>query len=124
MTTINDFDESKKPIEPVEVITPEALTTPVQSELEKTALSDILGLSKEETGKYHDKLDTLLEWAKMQTKDHSLENLKWTIRELGFRLGTPPLGQHQANWLAEYAFLDMESKKLNNRLEEFKHGSN
>ena len=121
--SINDFDTSKIPIETKEVKTPDQIAPPITTELEPKALSDILGLTREEESKYHDKLDTLLEWAKTQTKDHSLENLKWTVRELGFKLGSPPLGQAQVNWLAEYAFLEMESQKVNKRLEEFKHGS-
>lgn len=121
--TINDRDESKTPTKPVEVKTPEEqLSPPIEGELETTAISDILGLAKEESGKYHDKLDILLEWAKTKTDDHSIENLKWTIRDLGFKLGTPPLGQKLVNWLAEYAFLELESQKVNKRLEEFKHG--
>ena len=122
MTNINDIDTSKTEVKPVEVKTPEQISPPAQGELETTALSDVLGLSREETSKYHDKLDTLLEWAKTQTKDHSIENLKWTVRELGFKLGSPPLGQHQANWLAEYAYLNLESQKINSRLKEFENG--
>ena len=120
--SINDQDTSKTPVEHKEVPTPENLSPPAEEGLETNALSDILDLSKEETGKYHDKLSTLLEWAKTQTKDHTLENLKWTVRELGFKLGTPPLGQKQVLWLSEYAFLELESQKINSRLKEFKHG--
>lgn len=122
MTTINDFDTSKQPTEVKEVKTPENLSPPITGELEVNALSDVLGLSREETGKYHDKIDTLLEWAKSKTDDHSLENLKWVIRDLGFNLGTPPLGQKLVNWLAEYAYLNKESIIINNQLDKMKHG--
>jgi len=122
MTNINDFDTSKKPVEKKEINASKNLSPPIELELEPKALSDILGLTVEEERKYRDKLDILLEWAKTKTDDHSLENLKWTVRELGFTLGSPPLGQKQVNWLAEYAFLEMESQKINNRLEEFRHG--
>lgn len=122
--TINDIDTSRLPAKKEEVKTPEPVAAPVVQELETTAVGDILGLNKEEMGKYHDKIDTLLEWAKGKTDDHSLENLKWTIRELGFSIGSPPLGQKQINWLAEYAFLETESRKINNRLKQFKNGNN
>ena len=119
---INDFDTSQTRGEAKEIVTPEQISPPVSEQLEHTAVSDIMGLDREETSKYHDKIDTLLEWAKTQTEDHTPENLKWTIRELGFKLGTPPLGQKLVNWLAEFAYLDMESKKLNKKLDQFKNG--
>ena len=37
MTNINDFDESKKPTEQVEIKMPEQVTAPAQGELEITA---------------------------------------------------------------------------------------
>lgn len=123
MTNINDFDTSKVPSEAKEPITPSQVSPPIETELEPKAIADILGLSREEESKYHDKLDILLEWAKTKTDDHTLENLKWTVRELGFKIGSPPLGQKQITWLAEYAFLEMESQKINKRLKEFKNGS-
>lgn len=120
--SINDLDTSNKPQEKTEVKTPDQISPPAGEQLEHTAIADIMGLEKSEMTRYHDKVDTLLEWAKTQTEDHSPKNLKWVIRELGFKLGTPPLGQKLVNWLAEFAYLDMESKTLNKKLEVFKHG--
>lgn len=121
--TINDNDTSRVSEPQKEIKTPENLSPPIAQQLEVTALSDVLGLTREETSKYHDKLDTLLEWAKGKTDDHSIENLKWVIRDLGFNLGTPPLGQKLVNWLAEYAYLNKESQKINSRLDKMKHAS-
>lgn len=122
--SINDVDASLVKSEPVEVKTPDTLSPPIVGELEVNAVSDVLGLTKEEVGKYQDKLDILLEWAKTKTDDHSPENLKWVIRDLGFNLGTPPLGQKLVNWLAEYAYLNKQSQEINNRLDKMKHGNN
>lgn len=122
--SINDVDQSLVKSEPVEVKTPDTLSPPIVGELEVNAVSDVLGLTKEEVGKYQDKLDILLEWAKTKTEDHSPENLKWVIRDLGFNLGTPPLGQKLVNWLAEYAYLNRQSQEINNRLDKMKHGNN
>jgi hypothetical protein len=105
-----------------EVITPDQISPPIDTELEIVAITDILGLTREEVGKYHDKIDTILEWAKSKSTDHSLENLKWVIRDLGFNLGTPPLGQKLVNWLAEYAYLNKESNIINKQLNKMKHG--
>ena len=120
--TINDYDTSKKPVEQNELKTPENLSPPIREGLETGAFTEVLGLSKDDAGKYHDKIDTLIEWAKTQSDDHSLENLKWTIRELGFKLGTPPLGEKQVNYMAEYAFLSLESQKVAKRLKEYERG--
>lgn len=124
--SINDLNTShvNNEIEKKEVVTPDQISPPADREIEIIAITDILGLTKEEVGKYHDKIDTILEWARAKTDDHSIENLKWVIRDLGFSLGTPPLGQKLVNWLAEYAYLNKESQEINNRLNKMKHGNN
>lgn len=119
--SINDVDTSRVEELKVEVKQPETLSPPVQPELEVKAFSDVLGLTDEEVGKYQDKIDTLIEWAKTKTDDHSLENLKWVIRDLGFSLGSPPLGQKLVNWLAEYAYLSKESQSIKKRLDKMKN---
>lgn len=121
--SINDVDTSKKTVESVEVKTPDQLSPPVQTELEATAMADILGFDLNEASRYQDKVETLLDWAKTQSDDHSPENLKWVIRELSFKIGSPPLGQKLVNWLAEYAYLHKESQEINKRLDKMKHGN-
>ena len=121
---INDLDTSKTPVETKEPVTPDQISKPIQQELEVGAFTDVLGLTSEESSKYHDKIDTLIEWAKTKTDDHSVENLKWVIRELGFDLGTPPLGQKLVNWLAEYAYLSKESETIKKQLDKMKHDKN
>ena len=123
MTNINDFDTSKVPTEHKEAVTPEQISPPVVTELEPRALSDVLGLTREEESQYRDKLDTLLEWVKTQTNDRSSGNLKTIFRELGNKIGTPPLGQKLVNWLAEYAYLELEELKIKKALKEFKHAN-
>ena len=121
--SINDVDQSKQEeSKEVEVKQPETLTAPAQQDIERSVMRDLLGVDDSELDQYHDKVNTLLEWAKTKTDDHSPESLRWTIRELGFNIGSPPLGQKLVNWLAEYAYLEMESQKVNKELEKYKHG--
>lgn len=90
-----------------------SLDSPALPELEIRAIGQVLGLEKgDELGANQDKLQTLLDYAKTQTEDHSLESLKWVIRNLEFKLGTPKLGEKIINYLAEYAYLSMESKQI------------
>jgi len=63
-------------------------------------------------GEFSDEIDDLLTWAKTQTEDHSPEGLKWALRELETRTGTPPLGEKTLTYLHRYAYLDMESKRI------------
>lgn len=62
--------------------------------------------------KYSDEIKTLYNWVKTQTKDLSPENIKWTIRELQLKLGTPPFGEDRVKHLSRFAYLDMEGKKI------------
>jgi len=62
--------------------------------------------------KYTPEIKTLYNWVKTQTKDLSPENIKWTIRELQLKLGTPPFGEDRAKHLSRFAYLDMEGKKI------------
>ena len=108
-------NEVQKPIE-----SENNVSSPVLPELEIKAVADVLGLEKEsERNQYSDKLDTLLEWAKSQTKDHSTENLKWIIRSLELKLGTPPLSEKRINFPSRYAYLLMEKGKITSEMKRF-----
>lgn len=93
-------------------------------ELELKAVADVMGLEKEsERGRYADKLNTLLEYAKGQTSDHSPENLKWIIRSLELKLGTPPLAEKRISYVARYAYLLREESRLAKEREGFERGN-
>lgn len=102
-----------------------SVSAPVVPELQQKAVSQALGLESDiEVSKYRDNLETVLEWAKTKTKDHSPEGLKWAIRNLELRLGTPPFGENRVRFLARYAYLQMESGKITKEMEQLegKHG--
>lgn len=89
------------------------ISSPVLPELQEKAIFQVVGLDdSNEQSAYRHKAQTLLEYAKSQTEDHSPENLKWIIRSLELKLGTPPLAEKRVNYLARYAWLEMEESKL------------
>jgi hypothetical protein len=96
------------------------VSAPVLPELEHKAIGQVLGLENEsDLAKYEDKLNTLLDYAKSQSDDHSFENLKWIIRELGSKVNTPPFGEDRVNYIARYAYLLTEAKGIKSELEKF-----
>jgi len=75
-----------------------------------------------EMSSYKDKLDTLITYAKMKTDDHSPDGIKWALRQLGVKLGTPPLGEKLINYLNVYAKLYLESKRVEAEKDKFLRG--
>jgi hypothetical protein len=73
----------------------------------------------EEITRYSSQVKTILEWAKTQTKEHTPENIKWAIRQLEMRIGTPPIGEKIVSRLARIAFLEMENKKINEEIKSY-----
>lgn len=64
------------------------ISSPVLPELQEKAIFQVVGLDdSNEQSAYRHKAQTLLEYAKSQTEDHSPENLKWIIRSLELKLG-------------------------------------
>ena len=119
--TINDLDESKVVSTPKEVKTPEALSGPVSLELEIETIADSLGVESDNSN-YVDELRWLMDYAKDQATDNSREGLRWAIRELELKLGTPPFLEDKVKYLARYAYLFMESKKTNKELQKMTRG--
>lgn len=52
---------------------------------------DMFDLKPSEVSSNKRMLETLIEYAKTKTEDHSLAGLKWALRELSLKLGTPPI---------------------------------
>lgn len=100
---------------------PEQIEGPVTPQLEINAMAQVMGLDGDEAEKNRsmEKLETLLEYAKSKTKDHSPENLKWIIRSLELKLGTPPFAEKRINWISRYAYLNMEKRKLDSEIKSF-----
>ena len=72
--------------------------TPVPTnDLLRDQVTQMFDLKDSEKSQYRSKLDALIEYAKMKTDDHSPEGIKWALRSLGTKLGTPPLGEKLVN---------------------------
>lgn len=68
-----------------------------------------------------EKLNLLIEYAKSITDDHTTEGLKWAIRALQGRVGTPPLGEKWLSYLSKYAYIKLESDKMQKEVERYEH---
>ena len=118
--SINDINEFKpsEVKESVKVATPNTISAPVSEDIQLRAISQITG-NENDVSQYDSELKTLLDYAKTQTKDHSPENLKWVIRQLELKTGTPPFGEKAIKYLARFAYLNLEQSKINKELESY-----
>lgn len=88
-------------------------------QMELNAIGQMFDLKPSEISLFEDKIGTLLDFAKSQTDDHSIENLKWVIRDLQYKVGTPPLGEKFINYLSKYAYLKTEGNRIEKDLEKY-----
>lgn len=96
------------------------VSAPAIPELELKAMGQVLGVENDsEIGRNEDRLKTLLDYAKSQTDDHSLENLKWIVRSLELKIGTPPFGEDRLAYVARYAYLLSEESNINKEKAKF-----
>lgn len=105
----------------------EVKETPVTSEVKNSsdapfdlARMEVLNMLGLKDGEESESVDTLLKWAKANTDDHSPEGLKWAIRSIETKTGTPPLGEKAVTFYARYAYLNLESMRINKELENYK----
>ncbi len=122
MSDIRIVDETGKEVVPPKPLPMESkqIEGDIQTPMLERAIGNVLGLEKDsEFGQYKDKIQTLLDYAKSQTSDHSPENLKWIIRSLEMKLGTPSLAEKRISYVARYAFLLAEEAKINKEKKQF-----
>ena len=111
-----------KPVEvsDVPVAPSPGITGSQPDELYQREVGRVLGLENEsEFNKYQPNLKTLVDYAKSQTIDHSTENLKWVIRSLETKLGTPPFAEDRVKFITRYAWLLSEEKRINDEKKKF-----
>lgn len=107
-----------KTLEPKEEHTPIAEPGKVASApTTDQELADFFEVDKSEVGRLSPKLNTLMMWAKQNTPPG--EDIRWTLRRLETKLGTPPMGRSQIDHMAEYAFLWLEAHDANRKLEQY-----
>jgi hypothetical protein len=112
-----DINEQEvKSIETPEGIQPDGVM------LREQIAKNLFDFKPSETATYKDKLDVLLQYAKLKTDDHSPAGISWALRSLGHKLGTPPLGEKLINYLHVYAKLYLESKRIEAEKDKFLRG--
>ena len=110
--------EETQSVEPKETETEPAPTTLTQEYI-TNSVGALFDLTPSEISQFSDKIDTILQYAKSQVDEPSPENLKWAIRSLQGKVGTPPLGEIWIIYLGKYCFLKLESMKLNKETEKY-----
>lgn len=119
---VDSAGNEEKPQAEEPMVSEKSVSAPVTPELEMNAVAQVMGLEeKTDVSQYRDDLELLLDFAKSQTDDHSLEGLKWAIRDLEFKLGTPPLAEKKIKYMARYAYLAMENSNIKKEMEKFEH---
>lgn len=108
-----------KVVEPPKSVTPEGkgvLDTPAVEPLENE-LTSFFGLeTASEQSRYSEKLKDVLAWAKSQTDDHSPENIRWVIRDLEFKLGSPGVGEKIIDLVHQYIGLSNQKSEIDSKL--------
>lgn len=92
--------------------------------LREQVAKGLFDFNPSEMASYKNKIDNLIEYAKLQTDDHSVASIKQQIRHLGFKLGSPPLGEKLINYLNVYVKLYLQGKRIEAQKKEFERGEN
>lgn len=114
--------EEDKPIV-MEETDKEPVVTGLTDEYIRNSIGALFDLKPTEISLFQDKIGTLLEYARSMVEDPTPENIKWAIRSLQGKVGTPPLGEKWINYLGKYCYLKLESMKLNKETEKYEHGN-
>lgn len=114
----NDVIQQEKP---VEFDTPPGLE---QGEnILRNEVAELFDFKPTDTKMYRQKLDTIIEYAKTKTDDHSPQGIKWAVRSLGLKLGTPPLAEKLVEYLYRYAYLALEGNRIDEQKQRFLNGN-
>lgn len=105
---------------PKEIASPTGLVE--EGLLLRNEIATLFDFKPNEVREYKNKLDTLIAYAKTKTDDHSPEGLRWAIRQLGIKLGTPPLTERLIEYLHRFAYLSLEGKKIEDQKQKFLRG--
>lgn len=110
--------EETQSVEPKESETQPTPTTLTQEYI-NNSVGALFDLTPSEMSQFSDKIQTLLEYAKSVVDSPTPENLKWAIRNLEYKVGTPPLGEKTINYLSKFAYLHLEGLKIEKEKERY-----
>lgn len=114
---INQLDTKGQTQQPEERVAVKEPTPVLSAPNTDQELSEFFEVERAEVGRLSPKLNTLLDWAKANTPEG--EDIRWTLRRLETRLGTPPMGRSKIDHMAEYAFLWLQSHEINKKLDNY-----
>lgn len=123
MSDIKIVNDQGEEVEEQQVVpqTPDVVTGR-DGELMQFQIAKLFDLGENEMGTYRQKIQTLIDYAKVKTDDHSPEGLKWALRNLDLRLGTPPMGEKRINYMYRFAKLELESQRIKAEKEQYLKG--
>lgn len=119
---VNEQGEDIRENQPQEVETPPGIENGEGGDILRNEVAQLFNLDQNETRSYKNKLDTLIEYGKTKTDDHSPQGIKWALRSLGLKLGTPPLAEKLIEYTYRYAYLAMEGNRIDDEKQKFLNG--
>lgn len=119
ITVVNSAGEEVKPQESRESSTVPVIT----GDLLNQSVGQMFNMRPGEIEAAREKIKLLVDYAKTITDDYSAEGIKWAIRSLQSRVGTPPLGEKWLSYLTKYAYIKLESEKLKKEVEKYEHNN-
>lgn len=87
------------------------------TDMTKAAIRQALEIDRDDAT-YDKELESLADWAQEQTGSNDPLEIKWAIRDLRMRIGTPTYGD-AIKHLARFAYLDLEEKRIKAQKREF-----
>jgi len=120
---IEVVDKEGEVIEEEQNISPSETTPVLEGEMMLQQVGALFDLKPTECQKYANKLNLLIDYAKTQTDDHTIIGMKWAIRSLQGKVGTPPLGQKWLPYLCEYAHLKLEAITRQEDIDKFERNT-
>ena len=117
---IKIVDQAGKEVKPVEQKVSDTEPS-ITGDLLEMSVGQLFDMRPNEIQASRDQIRLLVEYAKSVTDDHTSMGIKWAIRSLQGRVGTPPLGQKWLPYLTQYAYIKLESLKIQKEVEKYEH---
>jgi hypothetical protein len=117
----SEGNDIQKPEVTQEIETPPGLEQ--SGNILREQVAELFDLSHSELTSYKNKLDSIIEYAKGKTEDHSPQGIKWAVRSLGLKLGTPPLAEKLIEYIYRYTYLAKEGDRIDREKQRFLNGN-
>lgn len=104
--------------------TPQTETAPTGSSYYPTGFDEIevakmLNVEQNSVGRERQKIQAIVDYIKDRTDDHSLDNIKWAIRDLDMKLGSPNLYDRKIDHIYRYVSLSRQKDDIEKKLSKF-----